>query len=152
RRSRRRRPSSARRGTPGAVTSSAAWRRCWAHSLRPPHPGLLLLEGLRRRRRGRRRQRRGGRRRREGDGGSDAKAPSVFEEKFLVIMAGDVNPTFLATPMFSRASFLDDEKADDGKGKDKEKEENVKDKDVTAHENGAEADDESSQVSREQSH
>ncbi|KAI3694721.1 hypothetical protein L1987_77691 [Smallanthus sonchifolius] len=32
------------------------------------------------------------------------KEPTVFEEKCLVIMAGQVNPTFLATPISSRAS------------------------------------------------
>ncbi|PIN16425.1 hypothetical protein CDL12_10922 [Handroanthus impetiginosus] len=38
-----------------------------------------------------------------GDGGSKA-APAVMEEKFLVIMAGQEKPTFLATPVSSRAS------------------------------------------------
>ncbi|EYU42448.1 hypothetical protein ABFS82_10G133200 [Erythranthe guttata] len=37
------------------------------------------------------------------DGGSKTAAP-VMEEKFLVIMAGQEKPTFLATPMSSRAS------------------------------------------------
>ncbi|KAA8521459.1 hypothetical protein F0562_012131 [Nyssa sinensis] len=32
------------------------------------------------------------------------KAFPVFEEKIVVIMAGDVKPTFLATPMSSRVS------------------------------------------------
>ncbi|GJR78114.1 glutamine dumper 2-like protein [Tanacetum coccineum] len=31
-------------------------------------------------------------------------APPFFEEKFLVIMAGELNPTFLATPSSSRTS------------------------------------------------
>lgn len=34
--------------------------------------------------------------------------PTVFEEKIVVIMAGDVKPTFLATPMSSRASSFGD--------------------------------------------
>ncbi|KAL0383210.1 UNVERIFIED_CONTAM: protein GLUTAMINE DUMPER 3 [Sesamum calycinum] len=38
-----------------------------------------------------------------GDGGAKP-APPVMEEKFLVIMAGQEKPTFLATPMSSRAS------------------------------------------------
>ncbi|KAL1548835.1 protein GLUTAMINE DUMPER 2-like [Salvia divinorum] len=38
-----------------------------------------------------------------GDGSSKAE-PLVMEEKFLVIMAGQEKPTFLATPMSSRAS------------------------------------------------
>ncbi|KAL3630018.1 Protein GLUTAMINE DUMPER 2 [Castilleja foliolosa] len=64
----------------------------------------------------------------KGEGGSDAKAPPVFDDKFLVIMAGDVNPTFLATPMInSKTSFLNDEK---------EKEEKVNEKDVTSQQNG----------------
>ncbi|KAG6427850.1 hypothetical protein SASPL_112097 [Salvia splendens] len=38
-----------------------------------------------------------------GDGASRAEPP-VMEEKFLVIMAGQEKPTFLATPMSSRTS------------------------------------------------
>lgn len=48
-------------------------------------------------------------------GGDEKPANSVkalpeFEEKYLVIMAGDVNPTFLATPVCSKAcnSFGED--------------------------------------------
>ncbi|XP_057786461.1 protein GLUTAMINE DUMPER 2-like [Salvia miltiorrhiza] len=41
----------------------------------------------------------------EADGGDGAAKPlPVMEEKFLVIMAGQEKPTFLATPMSSRAS------------------------------------------------
>ncbi|XP_059641399.1 protein GLUTAMINE DUMPER 3-like [Cornus florida] len=40
--------------------------------------------------------------------GDSEKAMPVFEEKIVVIMAGDVNPTFLATPMSNRASSLGD--------------------------------------------
>lgn len=41
----------------------------------------------------------------EGNGDNPGKAaPPVFEEKLLVIMAGQEKPTFLATPMASRAS------------------------------------------------
>ena len=43
----------------------------------------------------------------EGDG-SAQKVPPVFEEKILVIMAGDAKPTFLATPMSSRSSSFGD--------------------------------------------
>ncbi|WVZ92665.1 hypothetical protein U9M48_038711 [Paspalum notatum var. saurae] len=41
--------------------------------------------------------------------------PPIWEEKILVIMAGDVKPTYLATPMSSRASSFGDRsnKADD---------------------------------------
>lgn len=44
-----------------------------------------------------------------GDGEGDSKPgnqkePPVFEEKYLVIMAGQAKPTFLATPISSRAS------------------------------------------------
>ncbi|XP_058222277.1 protein GLUTAMINE DUMPER 2-like [Rhododendron vialii] len=40
-----------------------------------------------------------------------AKALPEFEEKYLVIMAGDVNPTFLATPVCNKAcSFGQDSK------------------------------------------
>ncbi|KAL5699314.1 hypothetical protein ACHQM5_030236 [Ranunculus cassubicifolius] len=38
-----------------------------------------------------------------GDAGG-LKAPPVYEEKIVVIMAGDAKPTYLATPMSSRAS------------------------------------------------
>ncbi|CAL9079265.1 unnamed protein product [Musa textilis] len=60
---------------------------------------------------------------RDGDGeapsdGSDAaKPPLLFEDSIVVIMAGDRKPTFLATPMSSRAaSFTDkiDEAGNDG--------------------------------------
>nr|ACG48607.1 GDU1 [Zea mays] len=47
-----------------------------------------------------------------GAGGDKAAAsdlpPPVWEEKILVIMAGDVKPTYLATPMSSRASSFGD--------------------------------------------
>ncbi|KAI5348886.1 hypothetical protein L3X38_001773 [Prunus dulcis] len=47
-----------------------------------------------------------------GEGGkgdeTTQKAPPVFEEKILVIMAGDAKPTFLATPMSSRSSSFGD--------------------------------------------
>lgn len=39
-----------------------------------------------------------------GDGCAKPAVPPVMEEKFLVIMAGQEKPTFLATPMWSRAS------------------------------------------------
>ncbi|KAF7147997.1 hypothetical protein RHSIM_Rhsim03G0107100 [Rhododendron simsii] len=42
---------------------------------------------------------------------NSVKALPEFEEKYLVIMAGDVNPTFLATPVCSKAcSFVQDAK------------------------------------------
>lgn len=46
-----------------------------------------------------------------GEGKSDddtQKPPPVFEEKILVIMAGEAKPTFLATPMSSRSSSFGD--------------------------------------------
>lgn len=39
-----------------------------------------------------------------GDDDALKKPPPVFEEKILVIMAGDVKPTFIATPACSRSS------------------------------------------------
>ncbi|THU44386.1 hypothetical protein C4D60_Mb02t06850 [Musa balbisiana] len=51
------------------------------------------------------------------DGGDEAKPPLLFEDGIVVIMAGDRKPTFLATPMSSRAaSFTDkvDEAGNDG--------------------------------------
>lgn len=77
----------------------------------------------------------------KGDSASAEKALPVFEEKFLVIMAGEVKPTFLATPVSSRTtSFNDDEKIEN-KEKFEEKEEekeNVKKEDESAEEEGAE--------------
>ncbi|KAH6783631.1 glutamine dumper 3 [Perilla frutescens var. hirtella] len=49
----------------------------------------------------------------KGDSGSAEKALPVFEEKFLVIMAGEVKPTFLATPMSSRNTSFNDDKIQD---------------------------------------
>lgn len=46
----------------------------------------------------------------ESDGGAKA-APPPMEEKFLVIMAGQEKPTFLATPMSSRASSFGSNKS-----------------------------------------
>ncbi|KAJ9167616.1 hypothetical protein P3X46_019233 [Hevea brasiliensis] len=40
--------------------------------------------------------------------GHAGKAEKIYEEKILVIMAGDQKPTFLATPVSSRASAFDD--------------------------------------------
>ncbi|KAL7150646.1 hypothetical protein ABFS83_05G127700 [Erythranthe nasuta] len=54
----------------------------------------------------------------KGENNSAAKATAAFEEKFLVIMAGDVKPTFLATPTTaatSRASSFNDENISNGK-------------------------------------
>ncbi|KAI3453976.1 hypothetical protein Pfo_010639 [Paulownia fortunei] len=82
---------------------------------------------------------------------SDAKALPAFEEKFLVIMAGDVKPTFLATPTSSRAGSFNDEI--NNNSKDKEKEENEKPKhqnqtEVRTQENGEAS--QESQLSQEQ--
>lgn len=48
----------------------------------------------------------------KGDGAAAEKALPVFEEKFLVIMAGEVKPTYLATPVCSRNVPFDDEKVE----------------------------------------
>lgn len=71
-----------------------------------------------------------------GEGGSGAGAggdkpaasdlpPPVWEEKILVIMAGDVKPTYLATPMSSRASSFGDRSSSQG-GEQEEEEEKSK--------------------------
>ncbi|CDP14456.1 unnamed protein product [Coffea canephora] len=63
------------------------------------------------------------------EGGDDGKAENAaagkampgFEEKIVVIMAGDVKPTFLATPMSSKAScFGDGFKKNENFGKETE--------------------------------
>ncbi|KAJ4958059.1 hypothetical protein NE237_025170 [Protea cynaroides] len=41
-------------------------------------------------------------------GGDGIKVPPVYEEKIVVIMAGDEKPTFIATPMTSRVSSFGD--------------------------------------------
>lgn len=70
-----------------------------------------------------------------GDGEKPAagivKAMPVFEEKIVVIMAGDLRPSFLATPALSKSSVLEDlnkyekklEKESEELGDEKEKEE-----------------------------
>lgn len=60
----------------------------------------------------------------DGKGGDSRKmGPVLFEEKIVVIMAGDEKPRFLATPMSSRASSFGDNngKSDDEGKKEKEK-------------------------------
>ncbi|KAL3645850.1 hypothetical protein CASFOL_011030 [Castilleja foliolosa] len=59
-----------------------------------------------------------------GDGVSDDKPSPVFEEKLLVIMAGQLKPTFLATPTLTRinSSLINDEKLINSNEKEKEKE------------------------------
>jgi hypothetical protein len=51
--------------------------------------------------------------------------PPVWEEKILVIMAGDAKPTYLATPMSSRASSFGGDRSS-SKGVDEEEEESNK--------------------------
>ncbi|KAA8535478.1 hypothetical protein F0562_030481 [Nyssa sinensis] len=61
-----------------------------------------------------------------GDANSDEKlkAPPVFEERILVIMAGQEKPTFLATPVTSRASsFASNGTCSCGSEKDEKSEE-----------------------------
>ncbi|KAG2691314.1 hypothetical protein I3843_08G004300 [Carya illinoinensis] len=53
---------------------------------------------------------------------SESKVPKVYEEKILVIMAGDEKPTFLATPVCAKAATCGDgnvEKGDQKKKGDK---------------------------------
>ncbi|KAK6912461.1 hypothetical protein RJ641_022062 [Dillenia turbinata] len=57
---------------------------------------------------------------------------SVFEEKFLVIMAGDNLPTFLATPMFPKGSCVSDI---DGKRERERREKVEKDEKNTEEQN-----------------
>lgn len=54
----------------------------------------------------------------EKEGGS-GKSVKVYEEKILVIMAGDENPTFLATPVCAKISSSSS--FSEGKGKDESK-------------------------------
>lgn len=54
----------------------------------------------------------------EEEGGS-GKSVKVYEEKILVIMAGDENPTFLATPVCAKISSSSS--FSEGKGKDEGK-------------------------------
>ncbi|XP_034683755.1 protein GLUTAMINE DUMPER 2-like [Vitis riparia] len=60
----------------------------------------------------------------DGKGGDSRKVgPVVYEEKIVVIMAGDEKPRFLATPMSSRASSFGD---NNGKSDGEEKKEQDK--------------------------
>ncbi|KAF8407315.1 hypothetical protein HHK36_006442 [Tetracentron sinense] len=54
--------------------------------------------------------------------GETVQAPPVFEEKILVIMAGEQKPTFLATPISSRASSFGDNSSKNNSNIDKENE------------------------------
>ena len=68
-----------------------------------------------------------------GDGKGDEPrkvGPVVYEEKIVVIMAGDEKPTFLATPMSSRASSFGDNNGtiDGGEKTEKEKAEKIGEK------------------------
>uniref|UniRef100_A0A0E0EM44 Uncharacterized protein n=1 Tax=Oryza meridionalis TaxID=40149 RepID=A0A0E0EM44_9ORYZ len=47
--------------------------------------------------------------------------PPIWEEKILVIMAGDVKPTYLATPMSSRASSFGDRSSNGDQADDEKK-------------------------------
>ncbi|KAL3818426.1 hypothetical protein ACJIZ3_004331 [Penstemon smallii] len=66
----------------------------------------------------------------KGENNSDTKSLPFSEENFLVIMAGEVKPSYLATPMTSSSkasnSFNDDEKVDNY-----EEEDTIKEKDET---------------------
>ncbi|CAK7344626.1 unnamed protein product [Dovyalis caffra] len=55
------------------------------------------------------------------------KKPVAFEEKILVIMAGEVKPTFLATPMSSRSTSFGDTSSEKSCSCSSEKSENVND-------------------------
>ncbi|KAF5456270.1 hypothetical protein F2P56_025770 [Juglans regia] len=70
-----------------------------------------------------------------GEGKSDdtQKPPPVFEEKILVIMAGEVKPTFLATPMSSRSSSFTDSCSSCGNEKKVEMAETAKQQGVGDH-------------------
>ncbi|KAL9439870.1 hypothetical protein AB3S75_018683 [Citrus x aurantiifolia] len=70
----------------------------------------------------------------KGQEGDAAKSVKVYEEKILVIMAGDEKPTFLATPVSTKpSSFVDGKKIDKNEqGENFEIGEKVKE--VTDHE------------------
>ncbi|KAL2490126.1 Protein GLUTAMINE DUMPER 2 [Forsythia ovata] len=78
----------------------------------------------------------------KGENTTAAMATLPFEEKIVVIMAGDVKPTFLATPMSSRASSFGD-----GNGKKEKEDEEISEKPKQENEETPE-----SQVSQEQVH
>ncbi|XP_073276450.1 protein GLUTAMINE DUMPER 1-like [Primulina huaijiensis] len=87
----------------------------------------------------------------KGESSSEDKALHVFEEKYLVIMAGEVKPTFLATPMSSRDSFFNDDQKLNGKETEKTKNPmNENQLTQTAEENTEET--QGSQPSQEQIH
>ncbi|KAF8370267.1 hypothetical protein HHK36_031694 [Tetracentron sinense] len=69
----------------------------------------------------------------EDKGGETIKGSSVFEEKIVVIMAGDEKPTFLATPISSRASSFGDNKSDSSKKENEKSEKSGKEKQETVN-------------------
>lgn len=97
----------------------------------------------------------------EGKEGGDpeGKVVKVYEEKILVIMAGDQKPTFLATPVCSKAASFTDANHVKGENRDREGDkaqncETMK-KDVDDHDVHAAAEDnnrESEETSEAQDH
>ncbi|KAM6579556.1 hypothetical protein CsatA_003330 [Cannabis sativa] len=89
-------------------------------------------------------------------------APPVFEEKILVIMAGQVKPTFLATPVSSRSSSFGDSSSNNGscvcgqKGDDRKSVEMtaapVPEKNVPVTESGSSSSSSSDSVLEHQTH
>ncbi|KAG2699283.1 hypothetical protein I3843_07G184900 [Carya illinoinensis] len=69
----------------------------------------------------------------EGKSDDTQKPPTVFEDKILVIMAGEVKPTFLATPMSSRSSSFTDSCSSCGNEKAVEMAETAKKQGVGDH-------------------
>ncbi|XP_030517656.2 protein GLUTAMINE DUMPER 5-like [Rhodamnia argentea] len=79
------------------------------------------------------------------DGEGCNKAVTVYEEKIVVIMAGDEQPTFLATPVGSRGPSFGDSlgksNGDDGESFDAKKEEKDENFDKTKEPNNVNDDD-----------
>ncbi|XP_003574564.1 protein GLUTAMINE DUMPER 2 [Brachypodium distachyon] len=62
--------------------------------------------------------------------------PPIWEEKILVIMAGDVKPTYLATPMSSRASSFGDRSSKGEEGGEEKKVQEVALASIKVDDNG----------------
>ncbi|KAL0428245.1 UNVERIFIED_CONTAM: hypothetical protein Slati_2999300 [Sesamum latifolium] len=90
----------------GAVLIRRTGSHAGAHCFCSRDLGLLLLEAAGRKPGTRENAAAGERDLEAGEADHDGAkiAPPVLEEKYLVIMAGQQNPTFLATPASSRAS------------------------------------------------
>ncbi|OVA13262.1 hypothetical protein BVC80_7517g2 [Macleaya cordata] len=84
--------------------------------------------------------------------GEAIKVPAVYEQKIVVIMAGDEKPTFLATPIFPNASSFGDFNNENKEKEDKKSDETEKPKEENEEENGESRDQSENRETHETPH